>query len=373
MPKYWNATRLYQSGGSLSIPTAKTYFLLGTFGDYGNNSGNGASMSINGTVGTFGSIKANINLSLTSRGATATTMIVIGSMTSSATLSTILQYCDIYVYYQGGGGSVTTPQYYVYLVGNVTTPYFSFDLSVMGHDNLSYSLCLAEPAQGVTTTPVGTLLSGTPSILSALQQYNMNGNVGIGTTAPTTALHVAGTVTATGYAGLPVATSSAPGVVQVGTGLSVSGGVLSTSFQSNQIVQFVHVSAIPTSHINTSTQSLTTASLTVTITPKFANSKILVNFYSQMATGSSGPLVGYLYRSTDGGSTYTDITSARAYGLFYLDPSWMPINTYFTDTPNITTAVTYQVRFKNSSTSGVLIYLVHQNMEYGWNVTEIAQ
>jgi hypothetical protein len=52
-------------------------------------------------------------------------------------------------------------------------------------------------------------------------------NLGIGTTTPSTALQVAGTITATGYAGLPAATTSTAGVVQVGSGLSVSSGTVS--------------------------------------------------------------------------------------------------------------------------------------------------
>ena len=64
---------------------------------------------------------------------------------------------------------------------------------------------------------------------NAITINNSTGNVGIGTTAPSTALQVAGTVTATGYSNLPVATTSAPGVVQVGTGLTISSGILSTN------------------------------------------------------------------------------------------------------------------------------------------------
>jgi hypothetical protein len=184
LPKYWNYVRLYTGG----ITSTATYFLIGTMNDYAISAA-GSSICINGAVGGWGiQFKSNINITLTTRGASATTIGVTGSMTSSATLSTILTIVDFVVYYQGGGGSASTPQYYVYLKTVNSFPWFDF--TVTGNDQRADSVVLSDPAQGTTTVPSGTLLSGTPSILSALQTYNINGQVGIGIANPLLPLHV---------------------------------------------------------------------------------------------------------------------------------------------------------------------------------------
>jgi hypothetical protein len=225
LPKYWNYVRLYTSGG---ISSTATYFLIGTMNDYAN-SGAGGAICINGTVGGWTIVdKSNINITLTTRGASATTIGVIGSMTSSATLSTILNILDFVVYYQGGGGSANTPQYYVYLKTTNNFPWFDF--TVTGNDQRTDSVVLSEPAQGTTTVPSGTLLTGTPSVLAALQTYTMAGNVGIGTRAPAYTLDVSAASTAPFRVGVgstnAIAVNSSGNVV-LGGSLSVFGTMMS--------------------------------------------------------------------------------------------------------------------------------------------------
>lgn len=112
-------------------------------------------------------------------------------------------------------------------------------------------------------------------------------NVGIGVSNPITALQVAGTVLASGYSNLPVATSNAAGVVQVGAGLNVSSGVISNAYTSNAM--FYSPGSVIQMQTNVySTAKLLTITNTfypftdidstfgVTITPKFANSKLLI-------------------------------------------------------------------------------------------------
>jgi hypothetical protein len=191
LPKYWNVYRLY---GAPNFGSSTFYHLLGTLPDF--NSGiNGGSISIKGFVGGFtNSYKASIDITLTTRGASATTIGVVGTMTAGGSLASVIGVTDIVVYYQGGGGNGAGAQYYIYLV--VLATYSWFDFNVSGNDqNIAV---LAEPACGTTTTPAGTKLSGTPSILSALQTYTIGSNVGIGTTNPQSALDVTGAIRVSG-------------------------------------------------------------------------------------------------------------------------------------------------------------------------------
>ena len=187
LPKYWNYMRLYAAG-----VTANTYFLLGTIGDWGN-AGNGGAISIKGFIGGWGSNhKATVDINIATRSTNSTPNIE-GTFYCTSTLSTIIGFADILIYYLNGGGAALTPQYYVYLLTKVTTPHF--DLTITGNDQRDTSVVLAEPAQGTTTAPTGgtTIVS---SVLSVLETYTVAGNVGIGTTTPSFPLVTNGTIQA---------------------------------------------------------------------------------------------------------------------------------------------------------------------------------
>jgi hypothetical protein len=219
LPKYWNYMRLYPAG-----VTANTYFLLGTIGDWGN-SGNGGAISIKGFIGGWGSIhKATVDINISTRGSSSTPNIE-GTFYCTSTLSTIIGFTDILIYYLNGGGSASTPQFYVYLLTKVTVPHF--DLTITGNDQKNTSVVLAEPAQGTTTAPTGgtTIVS---SVLSVLKTYTVAGNVGIGQSAPAYQLDVSGT-------GRFTSDVSINGNLVVGN-LLVKGGLTVEQMQSKTII-----------------------------------------------------------------------------------------------------------------------------------------
>jgi hypothetical protein len=193
LPKYWNCFRLFGSTYGIINTTNDVYFLIGTLGDW-TKTDNAGAINIKGTIGGWSNPdKSVIDITITSRGATATTIGVLGNMNSSTALSNCLGFNDFVAYYQGGTGSSSGAQYNIYYKVKLNTFTF-FDFTVIGNDFNSNSSTLSEPTTAYTTTPTGTLLSGTPSILSSLQQYVGAGKVGIGITNPSQALDVSGTI-----------------------------------------------------------------------------------------------------------------------------------------------------------------------------------
>ena len=159
------------------------------------------------------------------------------------------------------------------------------------------------------------------------------------------------------------------------TGFVSQGDVLQIRFAQAQT---------DSNHISKAGNSQSTLPLTCSITPYFANSVIQVQWYSMMATGgttNASALWLSLYRSIDGGATYTNVVPIQEayppgpwYGWTYFQDGWSPINVVYFDRPNTTNQVTYQLRYRNgSSDTGLTNYLVHANgHHYGWILEEIG-
>lgn len=142
------------------------------------------------------------------------------------------------------------------------------------------------------------------------------------------------------------------------------------------IIQTQFVTSMPTAHISTATTSSADLALTGTITPKSTSSRIKVEFFSSMCGYTGSPLQFVLYRKIGDGAyvaltPYSNTSSRYQYGWMYYTAGWSPVHCVYYDQPSTTQPLTYKLSYflNSGSTTG---YVVHQYMEYGWTMTEIA-
>jgi hypothetical protein len=170
---------------------------------------------------------------------------------------------------------------------------------------------------------------------------------------------------------------SAAGEILVSANNRVRGADIGSIVAPGMVVQVQQISAMPTAHIISNATTETSVPLIASITPRFSNSQIKVEFYSQMMFGAANALSLILYRRINGGS-YTNLTpysntSARyQYGWSYNNSQWAPCQNIYIDAPNTTGLVEYVVNYRNVSSTATN-YVVHQYQEYGYILTEIAQ
>lgn len=160
--------------------------------------------------------------------------------------------------------------------------------------------------------------------------------------------------------------------------VGTSANVFMSPPRVGEVIQQVSSNASTTSALTVTSTSETNLGLKIWITPEYASSKIMVEWYSQMMYGAANYIVLQLYRSTDGGANFVNLTpftntsSRYAYGWLYHSNAWAPNKSRFIDTPGVVGNVVYRLSYRNGTTTSTN-YLVDQYMEYGWNLTEIAQ
>ena len=173
-------------------------------------------------------------------------------------------------------------------------------------------------------------------------------------------------------------------IIKVDTIQDSSGGS-AINMGAGSIVQIQTFQAFTTSNTHISTNSGTAAQLgdgtsydnaQVTITPKFSNSKILVEVFSTMVFYNAGiALVWELYRdSTAIIPRSTDYAVPNYYGLAYNydnnSSHYGPHSARHIDTPNTTSAITYKWYHSIGYGTGTC-YSVHGGGEYSMTATEI--
>lgn len=146
----------------------------------------------------------------------------------------------------------------------------------------------------------------------------------------------------------------------IGSSLLPTGSVIQTVFTTPYLNGVTNPA---TSYINTTSTSYvgtpaTTGGYYIDITPTSTSSKILVSVaHPAYCSGSYGYFV--IKRSTDGGSTYTDVSdydTSLSYESHAVtgNSMWM-VQTYFhLDSPATTSSVRYGIHFKTNSSSAAL-------------------
>ena len=140
------------------------------------------------------------------------------------------------------------------------------------------------------------------------------------------------------------------------------------TYASGMVIQVVTASTTTTVGTNSNTQSDTT--LTATITPKSANSKIIV-ITSQSIFKSSGnaenQLNLFLYRD----STQIFTQALNELGTGTATSFQGTKSSTYVDSPNTTSAVTYKTRFSNYNTSSY-VYVQQYNVPSTITLLEVA-
>jgi len=146
-----------------------------------------------------------------------------------------------------------------------------------------------------------------------------------------------------------------------GTDITVAAG--KTIKAPGSVVQFAYrdPTAAMVTQVTTNSTSFTNTNISVTITPKYANSIILLigDFHIGFAANYADYVYGTLKRVISGGAT-TDLghiaADGRNFGVFQRGGNqsasdWDSSTFTFPDAPNTTSAITYQVWTRNNGLS----------------------
>ena len=128
--------------------------------------------------------------------------------------------------------------------------------------------------------------------------------------------------------------------------------------------------ATTTSTINTTSTSYVASGVVVSITPKFQNSKLIVQTsgISDCHTGVGHNITGNVYQKIGSGS-YSDV--GKVWYQIYGDNFGVPHYGKLILTPNTTSTLSYQVYYKSSSSNGV--YVNAYGGQHVIQVMEVAQ
>lgn len=164
--------------------------------------------------------------------------------------------------------------------------------------------------------------------------------------------------------------------ITVPTGKKLIGTDNSSIVAPGMVVQVVTYTDNTISHFQTSSTSYVTSSQlpVATITPKFSNSKILIQAMIGMQNDETGQIENTIYRTT--GGVATDLSGSNTYGLAFKGVGtetqfWTECSITWSDSPSTTNAVEY--KWYARAEAAVTVKPVHAGTAVSMTLMEIAQ
>ena len=153
-------------------------------------------------------------------------------------------------------------------------------------------------------------------------------------------------------------------------GVTASGTV---QMPAGHVVQVARTYVALSGHISTASTSLVASGIQCSLTPKFSNSLILVDFSTPMCHTNSGDQLRAAMYIKVGSASISAMSGAGEYHLAYSnDLKYQPIAFSGSYTATSTDTLMFEPYFRNR-TQAVAVYLVHSSASYSLTVTEIAQ
>ena len=158
------------------------------------------------------------------------------------------------------------------------------------------------------------------------------------------------------------------------TGNQVDMSTHTLKMPAGHVVQVARTYVASSSHVSTASTSLAASGIQCSLTPKFSNSLILVDFSTTVTHSNSGDqLRGAMYVKV-GSASISAMSGAGEYHLVlsHGGPQYQPTVFSSSYTATSTDTLMFEPYFRNS-TQAVAVYLVHASASYSLTVTEVAQ
>lgn len=150
-----------------------------------------------------------------------------------------------------------------------------------------------------------------------------------------------------------------------GNGVAIPGHVV-------QVITYTDTS-ISGFQTNSTTYVTSSEMPAATITPKFSNSKILIQAMIGMQNDETGQIENTIYRTT--GGVVTDLSNSNTYGLAFKGVGtgtfWTECSITWTDSPSTTNAVEY--KWYSRAEAAVNVRPIHPATAVSMTLMEIAQ
>jgi len=167
-------------------------------------------------------------------------------------------------------------------------------------------------------------------------------------------------------------------IIKVDTLQTAAGGVPTAADlginTTGSVLQVVQEYVASTGGVATTSTAFAPSGIIASLTPKFSNSLILVNFSSTMGDVTSASMMMVKMYQKIGTGSYLPMSGSNNYHVGYMEPShnrYGPFAFNGSYTATSTDTLSYQVYFLSGS-SGVSVRVAHPSSSYALTLTEIA-